>query len=172
VEGRLNLQLYRCDIESLLLESEGGSTSSSRFDSTSYEPESFDEILRQCGMISPEPGFLDLDSSSEEEGPEDNKLEGRVTPPLRLFDHLDSPTYEELLRQNWDLFEDSDQEPECSYTLKDVPKDLELLDSPGGNLLCVLRCCSLIKLFSCTFRRAGTDLLDRGYPSDGDASFS
>lgn len=172
MEGHLNLQLYRCDVDSLLQEPKGGASSSPRFDSTSYEPESFDEILRHSGMISPEPGFLDLDSSSEKEGPEDNKLEGRVTPPLRLFDHLDSPTYEELLRQNWELFEDSDQEPECSYTLKDVPEDLELLDSPGGNLLCVLRCCSLIELLSCMFRHAGTDLLDRGYPSDGNVSFS
>lgn len=88
-----------------------------------------------------------MDPSSEEEGLGDVKLKGRVTPPLHLFDHLDSPTYEELLKQNWELFADSDQEIECSesFTLKDVPEQLELLGSPQGNRLSALRCCSLIE---------------------------
>ena len=38
-------------------------------------------------------------------------------PQLCLFDHPDSPTYEKLLKQNWELFEDSDQELEYSCTL-------------------------------------------------------
>lgn len=138
VEGRLNLQLYRCDLDSLLQEPQGGKTSPeilSRFYSACYEQESYDDNRADVWM----PGFLDSDSSDEEEDSEDVNLEGRVTPPLRLFDHLESPTYEELLKQNWELFDGSDQEPECS-TLKDVPEELELLDSPEG----ALKCCSLI----------------------------
>ena len=56
-------------------------------------------------MTSPGPWFPVLDLSSDED-------EDRVSPPLHLFDHLDSPTYEELFEQNWALFEDSDQELE------------------------------------------------------------
>jgi len=113
---------------------------------------------------------LDLDSSNEEELFEDTVLEGRVTPPLRLFDHLDSPTYEELFEQNWQLFEGLDEELESSYTDKDVPEDLGLLNSPRGNRLCIPGCCSLIELSSNMSYNAGTNLPNQGYTSDGDVS--
>lgn len=128
------MQLYHCDVDTLVQEPKGGVTSSQFslcLDSASYKIESFDEILRDIRMIPPRP-----DSSSEAG---DVKLQGRVTPPLHLFDYLDPPTYEESLKQIWELFEHSDQETECSCPLKDVPEKLELLDSPKGNRLCVLR---------------------------------
>jgi hypothetical protein len=85
---------------------------------------------------------------------EDFILEGQVTPPspLRLFDHLDPPTYEELFEQNWKLFAsgDSDQELKSSskYVHKNVPKNLDLLDSRKGTRFCVLlnypvMCCTV-----------------------------
>ena len=47
--------------------------------------------------------------------------------PLPLFDHSNSPTYEELFDQNYKLFEDLDQELESSRAHSNVP------DSPKGN---------------------------------------
>ena len=129
----MNLQLYRCDVDSLLQASERRDISPLRFSG-------LDSLGRERLF------GVNLD--------EDFILEGQVTPPspLRLFDHLDPPTYEELFEQNWKLFAsgDSDQELESSskYVHKNVPKNLDLLDSRKGNRFCVLlnypvMCCTV-----------------------------
>ena len=159
MEGHLNFQLYRCDIDSLLREGRPSSPLRvSELDSSSYEESS-------TGL-----DILDLDSTSEEESFEDVISEGRVTSTLPLFDHADSPTYEELFEQNWQLFEGSDEEFESSCADLDAPEDLSLVDSSKGNKSCILRYCSVIELFSNMFSFAGTYLLDKGYTRDGDVS--
>ena len=136
----------------------------SELDSSSYEESSTGlDIQTESQMTS---SFLDLDSTSEEESLEDVISEGQVTSTLTLFDHVDSPTYEE----NWQLFKGSDEEFKSSCADLDTPEDLSSVDSPKGNKLCILRYCIVIELFSDMFSFAGTYLLDRDYTDGGGVS--
>ena len=169
MEGRLNFQLYRCDIDRLLRESRPSSPLRiSELGSSSYEESSMDLYIQTESRMTS--SFLDLYSTNEEESFEDVMSEGRVTSTLPLLDHADLPTYEELFEQNCHLFEGSDEEFESSCADLDAPEDLSLVDSPKGNNLCILRYCSVIELFSDIFSFAGTYMLDKGYTSHGDVS--